>query len=202
MKKLSCAAWAVAAYIGVCGLVHLPYMFLTRAGVVERSAMMQDFITIVSGPMICLAEVILFAYMLTKIRGEKSLWGAILTLLTVPAVSAIVRIGNFAAARGCDCLAVFWGEWGGLMNNISTLFSVVAIVALVWLALSLRRGLMARIMSWVATYDTVFTLIGWEILVSKVALPSWLHPFALVQFYVIWVLFYVALAKYYKPQER
>lgn len=202
MKNLSRAAWSLAAYIGLCGLIHLPYTFLTRAGIIERSVEMSNFITIITGPMICIAEVVFFCYMLSKIKSEKGLRGAVLTLLTVPAVSAVVRIGNFMAGRGCDGFASFWGEWGGMMNNLSTLFSVVAVVALIWLALCFRRGSMASIMSWVATYDTIFTLIVWEILAPKTSLPTWLHPFALVQFYVIWILFYVAIAQYYQPKAK
>lgn len=202
MKQLSRAAWAVAAYIAFCGVIHLPYMFLTRAGVVEQGVEMSRLIAIMAGPVICISEVLFFAYMFTKIASARSQRAAVLTLLTVPAVSAMERVGNFVAGLGDSRFAEMWSVCGDAMNNISTLFSVVAIVALCWLAMCLRRGSMAQIMSFVAAYDTLFTLVVWSVLAPTMTLPVWLYPLALIQYYIVWVLFYVAFARYYRISTR
>jgi hypothetical protein len=55
--------------------------------------------------------------------------------------------------------------------------------------------------SFVAAYETLFSLVLWTFLAGIVTVPPTAYTLILVQYYVVWTLFYVALAAHYKKVE-
>lgn len=197
MNRLSKAANATAMFFVFCALVHLPYFFLTRLHVVAPSAVMSAFISIL-GTLICVAEVIFFAYVLAHGRLDCSTKGAVWSILVVPAFSALERTGNIVAGACNGAFAEWWAAQGTWVGTVSTLFSALAVVALIWLGVCLRRDRIAMIMSFVVAYESFLTLLLWSILASVITVSQGLYSAILVQYYILWPLFYFALAHYFR----
>ena len=198
MKSISKAANLTASFFLFCAIVHLPYFFLTRLQVIERCAAMSMVISVL-GTLICIVEVIFFGYVLAKGSLNNSTKGAVWSILLVPAFSALERIGNIVAGS-CSggAFAEWWAAQSFWVGGISSFFSAVAVVALVWLGLSVSKSRFAMIMSFVVAYEAFLTLLLWSILSPTVAISQGVYTAVLLQYYIVWPVFYVSLAHYFR----
>ncbi|MBQ8864368.1 MAG: hypothetical protein IJ014_06565 [Rikenellaceae bacterium] len=201
MKNLQKSAAIVAAIFGVCALIHLPYTFLTRLGVIERIPALGVAITCL-GVLICVSEVVYFALMLASKLPSKSVKISATMILIVPAISAVVRVCGYFAGVTDGAFAQWWGANAGIISNVSMGASAWAVVWLVWLSTQFRSGSWAMIMSVVAAYETLLNLIVWNFVASTVQIPSGVYLAILVQYYIVWTLFYPAIGCYYKSSDR
>lgn len=198
MKHLFNAGIATALFFVFCAVVHLPYFFLTRLHVIEPCASMSMTISIL-GTMICIVEVIYFGYLLARANLDCSAKGAVWSILLVPAFSALERIGNIVAGSCSEgAFAEWWAAQSFWVGGISSFFSAVAVVALIWLGLSVRKSRFAMIMSFVVAYEAFLTLLLWSILSPTVAISRGVYTAVLLQYYIVWPLFYVSLAYYFR----
>ena len=198
MKHLFNAGIATALFFVFCAVVHLPYFFLTRLHVIEPCASMSMTISIL-GTMICIVEVIYFGYLLARANLDCSAKGAAWSILLVPAFSALERIGNIVAGSCSEgAFAEWWAAQSFWVGGISSFFSAVAVVALIWLGLSVRKSRFAMIMSFVVAYEAFLTLLLWSILSPTVAISRGVYTAVLLQYYIVWPLFYVSLAYHFR----
>lgn len=199
MNKLRQAAFAVAAIFGACALIHLPYNILTKAHIISSTPAWRTVIAFV-GIVICLSEVIFFAYMARSKESSKCLKLPAFMVLIVPAISALIRIGNYTSGQ-CACFAEWWKSGSDFIGVLSPIISIWAVIWLIVLGFCFRRNKVIMVMSFVAAYETLFSLVLWTFLAGIVTVPPYAYTLILAQYYVVWTLFYVAIGAYYKKIE-
>ena len=199
MNKLRQAAFAVAAIFGACALIHLPYNILTKAHIISSTPAWRTVIAFV-GIVICLSEVIFFAYMARSKESSKCLKLPAIMVLIVPAISALIRIGNYTSGQ-CACFAEWWKSGSDFIGVLSPIISIWAVIWLFVLGFCFRRNKVIMVMSFVAAYETLFSLVLWTFLAGIVTVPPYAYTLILAQYYVVWTLFYIAIGAYYKKIE-
>lgn len=197
MKKLNTAASITAAIFGVCALIHIPYNILSRVGVIARTPAWTTAITFI-GIAICLAEVVFFALMLRSKSPTKCVKWPVAMVMIVPALSALVRLGGYLAKSCGGGFAEWWGSGADAIATISTVASAWAVVWLLVLAVCFGRGSMARVMSFVAAYETLLNLVVWNVATITAMVTPTIYTLILVQYYIVWPLFYIAIGRYYR----
>lgn len=201
MSKVSKAAIATALFFIFCALVHLPYFFLTRLHVIESCRAMSTTISIL-GTLICVVEVVFFAYVLMHGGLNRAAKGAVWSIMVVPAFSAFERTGNIIAGACQGAFAEWWAAQGAWVGGVSSFFGIFAVVALIWLGICLRRERCAMVMSFVVAYEALLTFVLWTLLAPTVTISQGLYSAVLVQYYILWPLFYFALARYFRGAEK
>lgn len=199
-KRLFNAGIATALFFVFCAIVHLPYFFLTRLQVIEPSAVMSTTISIL-GTLICVVEVIYFGYLLAKADLTCCTKGAVWSILVVPAFSALERTGNIISAACQGSFAEWWAAQASWVGGVSSFFSIFAVVALVWLGICLRNGRAAMWMSFVVAYEALLTFVLWSVISLKTPISQEIYTAVLIQYYIVWPLFYVALAYYFRSHN-
>ncbi len=191
------AVW-IAAYFVLCALVHVPYTVLLRSGVIERSPAWSLAMAVL-GMSICVAEVVFFAVVLAQKGGSLKLFTKIPIVLVmwIAGYSALVRIANIAAGYDFELFNTFWKTHRALLGDtVPTINSMLAVPVLCWLGMSFDRGSLARVAAVLAAYETLFTLVLWGVVANHVSIPTGVYYFNLVQYYVLWALFYGSMACY------
>lgn len=199
MNKLRQAAFAVATIFGACALIHLPYNILTKAHIISSTPAWRTIIAFV-GIVICLSEVVFFAYMARSKESSKCVKLPAIMVMIVPAISALIRIGNYTSGQ-CACFAEWWKSGNSFIEVLSPIISIWAVVWLIVLGFCFRSNKVTMTMSFVAAYETLFSLVLWTFLAGIVTVPPYAYTLILVQYYVVWTLFYVAIAAHYKKTE-
>lgn len=197
MKKLNTAALVTAAIFGVCALIHIPYNILSRAGVIAHTPAWTTAITFI-GIAICLAEEVFFALMLRSKSPTKCVKWPVAMVMIVPALSALVRLGGYLAKSCGEGFAEWWGSGADAIATMSTVASAWAVVWLLVLAFCFGRGSMARVMSFVAAYETLLNLVVWNVATITAMVTPTIYTLILVQYYIVWPLFYIAIGRYYR----
>lgn len=199
MKKLNAAAIATAAIFGACALVHIPYNILSRVGVIARTPAWNTAINFI-GIAICLAEVVFFALMLRSKAPTKCIKWPVAMVMIIPAISALVRMGGYWAKTCGGGFAEWWNSGADVVSTMSLGASAWAVVWLLVLAFCFARGSMARVMSFVAAYETLLNLVVWNIATLAAMVTPTIYTLILVQYYIVWPLFYIAIGRYYKSK--
>ena len=196
MNKLRQAAFAVAAIFGACALIHLPYNILTKAHIISSTPAWRTIIAFV-GIIICLSEVVFFAYMARSKESSKCVKLPAIMVMIVPAISSLIRIGNYISKQSAG-FAEWWKTCSDFIEVLSPIISIWAVVWLIVMGFCFRSNKVTMAMSFVAAYETLLSLVLWTFLAGIVTVSPTAYTLILVQYYVVWALFYIAIAAHYK----